>query len=83
MNQSLKPFRPVFTVTSNEPMRIRRARVYIHAAPTTYAAHYNRERPHRRLALLPPGPASPPTASAIQRRDRLGGLLHEYYEAAA
>jgi putative transposase len=56
----------------------------------TYTAHYNRERPHRGLALSPPAPApaptnaaSPPTASAIHRRDRLGGLIHEYHEAAA
>jgi putative transposase len=52
----------------------------------TYTTHYNRERPHRGLALLPPAPAnagSPPTASEIQRRDRLGGLIHEYHRAAA
>jgi putative transposase len=52
----------------------------------TYTMHYNRERPHRGLALLPPAPAnaaSPPTANEIQRRDRLGGLIHEYHRAAA
>jgi putative transposase len=51
-----------------------------------YTAHYNRERPHRGLALLPPEPANaagPPTAGKIERRDRLGGLIHEYYRAAA
>jgi transposase InsO family protein len=51
----------------------------------TYVRHYNRERPHRGLALLPPEPIrvkQPPTG-AVRRRDRLGGLLHEYYKAAA
>jgi putative transposase len=51
-----------------------------------YTAHYNHERPHRGLALLPPEPANaagPPTAGKIERRDRLGGLIHEYYRAAA
>jgi transposase InsO family protein len=52
----------------------------------TYATHYNRERPHRRLALVPPDAANaacPPTTGEIKRRDRLGGLIHEYYAAAA
>jgi putative transposase len=47
--------------------------------------HYNRERPHRGLALqVPEAPQleSPPGGD-VQRRDRLGGLLHEYYRAAA
>jgi putative transposase len=52
----------------------------------TYVAHYNRERPHRGLALLPPDPtnADPrPSRREIKRRDRLGGLIHEYHRAAA
>jgi putative transposase len=51
-----------------------------------YTAHYNSERPHRGLALRPPEAPqleSPAGGGAIQRRDRLGGLLHEYYRAAA
>ena len=51
----------------------------------TYIQHYNRERPHRGLALQPPETPqlkSPPGAG-VQRRDRLGGLIHEYYRAAA
>jgi transposase InsO family protein len=51
-----------------------------------YIEYYNRERPHRGLDLSPPQPNAnsrgSPT-SAIERRDRLGGLLHEYYRAAA
>jgi len=52
----------------------------------TYTAHYNRERPHRGLALLAPEPtnADPqPKGREIRRRDRLGGLIHEYHRAAA
>jgi transposase InsO family protein len=51
-----------------------------------YTAHYNRERPHRGLALLPPDStnAEPPASQGeIKRRDRLGGLIHEYHRAAA
>jgi transposase InsO family protein len=51
-----------------------------------YVDHYNRERPHRALELRPPehnqlDERSP--LSEIRRRDRLGGLIHEYYRAAA
>jgi hypothetical protein len=51
-----------------------------------YVEHYNRERPHRSLELRPPHPderrqTSPP--GEIQRRDRLGGLIHEYHRPAA
>lgn len=48
--------------------------------------HHNRERPHRGLALLPPDPTSAdpqPSDTEIKRRDRLGGLIHEYHRAAA
>jgi hypothetical protein len=46
-----------------------------------FTGHYNRERPHRGLALLPPDPTNagqPPSGGEIKRRDRLGGLIHEY-----
>jgi putative transposase len=50
-----------------------------------YTQHYNRERPHRGLALHPPLPLAPalPKEGDVQRLDPLGGLLHEYYRAAA
>jgi putative transposase len=51
-----------------------------------YTTHYNLERPHRALALLSPEPrntASPHIVGEIERRDRLGGLIHEYHRAAA
>jgi putative transposase len=52
-----------------------------------YVDHYNTERPHRALGRHPPlatqPPTPPPPQAAIERRDRLGGLLHEYHLAAA
>ena len=52
-----------------------------------YVTHYNAERPHRALALAAPtrGPhqARGSPSSEIRRRDVLGGLIHEYYAAAA
>src|SRR5215470_5379577 len=49
--------------------------------------HYNGWRPHRSLDLAPPNgrtSAAPWTATepiTLKRRDRLGGLLHEYQRA--
>jgi putative transposase len=51
-----------------------------------YVDHYNRERPHRALGLWPPELGQRPERSLdgeIHRRDLLGGLIHEYYRAAA
>jgi transposase InsO family protein len=50
-----------------------------------YVDHYSRQRPHRALDLKPPIPPdlALPAAGEIRRRDRLGGLIHEYYQAAA
>jgi putative transposase len=51
-----------------------------------YVAHYNGHRPHRALGQAPPlGPAEPPVvlkARRVLRRDRLGGLIHEYAQVA-
>ena len=53
-----------------------------------YVDHYNHHRPHRGLELRPPDRASPfrsiPRSQprTVTRRDRLGGLLHEYRLAA-
>ncbi len=54
----------------------------------TYVEHYTNHRPHRALNLAPPTPRArlrpvgshPPPQ--LQRRDRLGGLIHEYARAA-
>ena len=47
-----------------------------------YVDHYNGHRPHRALGQAPPlGSAEPPVilpAGRVVRRDRLGGLIHEY-----
>jgi putative transposase len=53
-----------------------------------YVQHYNAHRPHRALEQRPPlgKPPRPrstvPTELRVRRRDRLGGLLHEYERAA-
>jgi putative transposase len=53
-----------------------------------YVEHYNRERPHRALELRAPQPSPnviplhPRPQTAVSRRDRLGGLIHEYAWAA-
>jgi putative transposase len=51
-----------------------------------YAAHLNAHRPHRTLNQAAPLQPLPPPASPsqlrVRRRDRLGGLIHEYSQAA-
>jgi putative transposase len=53
-----------------------------------FVGHYNDHRPHRALGLTPleprqpAAPLRPPREAAIRRRDRLGGLIHEYSIAA-
>jgi putative transposase len=61
---------------------------HLHHLLSTYVEHYNRERPHRGLDLQTPegGPHLKPLSSepsGVARRDRLGGLIHEYYRKAA
>jgi putative transposase len=50
-----------------------------------YVDHYNVARPHRALGLRAPAPPSSagPLAGEIVRRDRLGGVIHEYVRRAA
>jgi putative transposase len=56
-----------------------------------YVRHYNRQRPHRALDLKPPDASTPSSVTAgaappplrVDRRDLLGGLIHEYELAAA
>jgi len=52
-----------------------------------YVTHHNTHRPHRALDQQPPIPKpiairTPPAEARVRRRDRLGGLLHEYELAA-
>jgi hypothetical protein len=56
---------------------------------TSFITHYNGHRPHRALALRPPQPLREPPSPAsaideicVRRRDRLGGMIHEYLVAA-
>src|SRR5262249_38740589 len=61
---------------------------HLERALTVFIDHYNGWRPHRSLDLAPPnGRTSVATSPGTQpirvtRRDRLGGLLHEYDCAA-
>jgi putative transposase len=54
-----------------------------------YVRHYNEHRPHRSLDLEAPDPQNPipgrgaGSLTQIRRRDRLGGLIHEYEAIAA
>jgi integrase-like protein len=47
-----------------------------------YTTHFNQHRPHRALRhaapLRPLPPPSSPPGLCLRRRDRLGGLIHEY-----
>ena len=50
-----------------------------------YVQHFNAHRPHRSLDQRPPTASTPPPSSATVRplrRDRLGGLIHEYVQVA-
>jgi transposase InsO family protein len=61
---------------------------YLERALTGFVDHYNRHRPHRSLELAPPNGRpvikhwTGTQTLAVRRRDRLGGLLHEYERAA-
>ena len=74
------------------PSRVPRLAIDPRTAParpglTRLRRHYNSERPHRALGRRPPAPPQPtrppPSGAAVKRSDRLGGLVHEYYWAAA
>jgi transposase InsO family protein len=50
-----------------------------------YTDHYNSHRPHRTLAQAPPDGRAESDAGGnvrVLRRDRLGGLIHEYTQVA-
>jgi putative transposase len=53
-----------------------------------FVDHYNTHRPHRSLNLAPPEPSEQrvpavrPATATVERRVRLGGLIHEYNLAA-
>jgi putative transposase len=48
-----------------------------------FVDNYNSHRPHRSVKLAPPDPparklGAVPSTADVERRDRLGGLIHEY-----
>jgi putative transposase len=50
-----------------------------------YVQHFNTHRPHRSLDQRPPTASEPPrfaAATRVFRRDRLGGVVHEYVQVA-
>jgi transposase InsO family protein len=58
---------------------------HLRAVLAEYVDHYNSHRPHRSLAQQPPDGRSqqlPPGNVHVLRRDRLGGLIHEYSQVA-
>lgn len=62
---------------------------HLHAVLDEYVAHYNQHRPHRARNLRPPdsddivsGLATARAVAGIRRRNVLGGLIHEYQQAA-
>ena len=61
-------------------------RRHLHHILSEYADHYNTHRPHRALSQRPPDgkiPAAPADDNIrVRRRDRLGGLIHEYSQVA-
>jgi putative transposase len=58
----------------------------LQAVLAAYVDHYNVHRPHRALGQVPPlgpgGSAAVLPAGRVVRRDRLGGLIHEYAQVA-
>ncbi len=50
-----------------------------------YAKHHNRHRPHQSRQQRPPDQGSQPDAPLnlpVRRREVLGGVINEYYQAA-
>jgi putative transposase len=57
---------------------------HVRSVLAAYVAHYNQARPHQGLEQRTPLPPTEPAGQgAIRRRERLGGLLREYYREAA
>ena len=61
-------------------------RRHLHHVLSEYVDHYNTHRPHRALGQRAPDgkiPVAPADDTIrVRRRDRLGGLIHEYSQAA-
>jgi hypothetical protein len=49
-----------------------------------YSQYYNQARPHQGInQQIPESANSHPGQGPVLRRDMLGGLIHDYYQAAA
>jgi len=61
-------------------------RRHLHHTLSEHVDHYNTHRPHRTLSQQPPDGrahlAPPGDNMRVRRRDRLGGLIHEYSQVA-
>jgi putative transposase len=64
-------------------------RCHLERVLRVFVDHYNTHRPHRSLKLAPPELSEqkahavrPSPTATVERRDRLGGLIHEYNIAA-
>ena len=58
---------------------------HLRAVLRTYMAHYNGHRPHQSRQQRPPdhdAMAVAPSATPVQRRQVLGGVINEYHRAA-
>jgi transposase InsO family protein len=57
---------------------------HLHRVLTAYLGYYNHARPHQGIDQQCPIPLEKvPRAGPIERRDILGGVLHDYYRRAA
>ncbi len=52
-------------------------------APRTYEQYFNEARPHQGIKQsIPRPPTARSTTGKVERRDMLGGVIHDYYRAA-
>ena len=57
---------------------------HLHRVLQEYTTYFNHARPHQGIAQRCPVPQDKvPRTSAIERRDILGGIIHDYYRKAA
>jgi len=58
---------------------------HLRSVLTEYADHYNEHRPHQSRQQRPPGHSGQPDTPLslpVRRREVLGGIINEYYQAA-
>ena len=87
-NKDAREYARMLLAGAQDEVPDKQGRVTVAPLLREYAGHYNAARPHRALRLQPPlGPpfqrATAGAIGAVCRRERLGGLLHEYERTAA